>query len=125
MSDFNYLKLYSFGRLTISERIQPVEKVNPTVLKLLKDPEYSLSINLIDAIDHFICEGLKKNPTLDHLNELIVQAYQKYSSAIASKLNIHSESQFEKFCHKRYHNERQTVRIAGIIIELKGIDLFG
>lgn len=123
MSDFNYLKLYSFGRLAISDRVQPVDKINPTILKLLKEPEYTVSVNLIDAIDRFICEGLKRTPTLAYLNELIAQAYQKYSFVIALKLDIHSDSQFKLFCQKRYHNEGQTIRIAGVVIKLIGIDI--
>lgn len=123
MSDFNYLKLYSFARLTLSERIQPVEKISPTTLNLLKEPEYAISVNLIDAIDNFICNGLLNTPTFIHLNELIAQAYQMYSSAIALKLNIYSELQFKDFCQKRYRNEGQIVKIAGILIELRGIDL--
>ena len=123
MSDFNYLKLYSFGRLTLSERIQPVEKISPTTLNLLKEPEYTISINLIDAIDYFIRNGLLITPTLAHLNELIAQAYQRYSYAIALKLNIHSELQFKDFCQKRYRNEGQTVKIAGVVIKLRGIDI--
>lgn len=125
MSDFNYLKLYSFGQLTLSTRVQPVDKISPTVLNLIKDPEYEVSINVIDAIDHFIAEGLKNPPTLVHLNELIVQAYQQYRYPIASKLDIRSEFQFKEFCQKRYHNEKNKVRIAGIVIELRGIDFLG
>ncbi len=123
MSDFNYLKLYSFGRLTIFDRVQPVDKINPTIFNLLKEPEYTISINLIDAIDHFIYEGLKRTPTLVYLNELIAQAYQRYSFAKALKLDIHSDSQFKVFCQKRYHNEGQTVKIAGIVVKLVGIDI--
>lgn len=125
MSDFNYLKLYSFGQLTLSTRVQPVDKISPTVLNLIKDPEYEVSINVIDAIDHFIAEGLKNSPTLVHLNELIVQAYQQYRYPIASKLDIRSEFQFKEFCQKRYHNEKNKVRIAGIVIELRGVDFLG
>ncbi len=125
MSDFNYLKLYSFGQLTLSTRIQPVDKISPTVLNLIKDPEYEVSINVIDAIDHFIAEGLKNSPTLTHLNELIVQAYQQYRYPIAFKLDIRSESQFKEFCQKRYRNENNKVRIAGVVIELRGVDFLG
>lgn len=123
MSDFNYLKLYSFGQLTLSTRVQPVDKISPTILNLIKDTEYEVSINVIDAIDHFIAEGLKKSPTLIHLNELIAQAYQQYRYSVASKLDIRSESQFKEFCQKRYRNENNRVRIAGIVIELIGIDI--
>ncbi len=122
MSDFSYLKLYSFGKLTLSQRVQPVDRVTPVYLNLFKTPEYNFSISLIDAIDNFICAGLKQTPTFKHLEELTGQAYQRYSSAIALNLNIHSESQFKEYCQKRYHNEGQKVRIAGICIELKGID---
>ena len=125
MSGFNYLKLYSFGQLTLSTRVQPVDKISPTVLNLIKEPEYEVSINVVDAIDHFIAEGLKNSPTLVHLNELIVQAYQQYRYPIASKLDIRSELQFKEFCQKRYHNEKNKVRIAGIVIELRGIDFLG
>lgn len=127
MADYNYLKIYSFGRLTMSERIQPVDKTSPTILNLLKTPEYVASVNLIDAIDHFICDGLEKNPTLAHLDKLIALAYQRYSYAIALKLNLHSENQFKEFCQKRYYNEEQKVKIAGIIFKLKriGINLLG
>lgn len=125
MSDFNYLKLYSFGQLTLSTRVQPVDKISPTVLNLIKEPEYEVSINVVDAIDHFIAEGLKNSSTLVHLNELIVQAYQQYRYPIASKLDIRSELQFKEFCQKRYHNEKNKVRIAGIVIELRGIDFLG
>ena len=125
MSDFNYLKLYSFGQLTLSTRVQPVDKISPTVLNLIKEPEYEVSINVVDAIDHFIAEGLKNSPTLVHLNELIVQAYQQYRYPIASKLDIRSELQFKEFCQKRYHNEKNKVRIAGIVIELRGINFLG
>lgn len=125
MSDFNYLKLYSFGQLTLSTRVQPVDKISPTVLNLIKEPEYEVSINVIDAIDHFIAEGLKNSPTMRHFDELIVLAYQQYRYPIASKLDIRSELQFKEFCQKRYHNEKNKVRIAGIVIELRGIDFLG
>lgn len=125
MSEISYLKLYTFGRLTITDRIQPVDKVSPTIMNLLKEPEYEVSINVIDAIDHFICAGLTKTPTLSNYVELVVQAYNKYSFAISLKLNITTLDQFKVFCHKRYHNEGQRVRIAGIVIELSGVNLLG
>lgn len=125
MNDFNYLKIYSLGRLTISERIQPVDKESPIILHLLKEPEYIVSINLINAIDNFIYAGLTETPTKAYLNELIIQAYKKYSFVIAMKLNIHSISEFKDFCIKRYCNENQMVKITGIIIKLRGVDILG
>ena len=33
--------------------------------------------------------------------------------------------QFKEFCRKRYHNEAQKVKIAGVVIELSGVNLLG
>ena len=55
MAEISYLKLYTFGRLTITDRVQPVDKISPTIMNLLKEPEYEVSINVIDAIDNFMC----------------------------------------------------------------------
>lgn len=123
MSDFSYLKLYSFGKRPLSQRVQPVNRATSLNLNLFKTPEYASSINFIDAIDNFICAGLKQTPTFKHLEELISQAYQRYSSAIALKLNIHSETHFREYCQKRYRNEEQKVRIAGIVIKLNGVNI--
>lgn len=123
MSDYDLLKICRLRSSKISERIQPIDKIAPIVLNLQKEREYEVSINLIDAIDHYILHKLSMLPTFAQLDKLIEETYNMYMPQIQLKLNIQNESQFKEFCYKRYNNEEQTVKIVGVIIRLGGINI--
>lgn len=123
MSDYDLLKICRLRSSNISERIQPIDKIAPIVLNLQKEREYEVSINLIDAIDHYILHKLSMLPTFAQLDKLIEETYNMYMPQIQLKLNIQNESQFKEFCYKRYNNEEQTVKIVGVIIRLGGINI--
>lgn len=123
MSKISNLKLVRFGSLTMSQRVQPVNKTDPIFLNLYKEPEFKVSANLIDAIDHFIFNGLQSERTHEQLRKMIATAYDRYMAAIRSKLGITSGTAFEEYCLKRYQNGKHRVKICGVIVELEGVDL--
>lgn len=123
MNDFSINKLYRFGVLTASQRVQPVDKILPVVTNLLKDTEFESHLDIFEAIDNYIIFGLKQSPTRKNFDKLIADAFIKYRYAIAIKISITTESNFKEFCYKRYNNQEHRVKIRGVLITLKGIDL--
>lgn len=123
MDAFDLNKLHRFGALTASQRVQPVDKIAPVVLNLLKETEFKSALNIFEAIDNYIIFGLKQSPTRKNFDKLIAEAFIKYRHAIALKISIISESKFKDFCYKRYNNQEHSIKIQGVLITLKGIDL--
>ena len=123
MDDFSINKLYRFGALTASQRVQPVDKISPVAMNLFKETEIESHLDIFEAIDNYIIFGLKQSPTRKNFDKLIAEAFIKYRYAIALKISITTESNFKDFCYKRYNNQEHSVKIRGILITFKGIDL--
>ena len=123
MDDFSINKLYRFGALTASQRVQPVDKISPVAMNLFKETEIESHLDIFEAIDNFIIFGLKQSPTRKNFDKLISEAFVKYRYAIALKISITTESNFKDFCYKRYNNQEHSVKIQGILFTFKGFDL--
>lgn len=92
MSKISNLNLARFGTYTIYERVKPVNRTDLVFLNLLKEPEFKVSADLIEAIDHFIYNGLLSERTHAQLKKMIAAAFNEYRSLIGLKLGITSDT---------------------------------
>lgn len=116
MSDIDRIKLL---QLTANRNNRP---------KGMESPEFDFICDIMSKIDKYIYEGLLNNiqPTIEHFDRLIHEAYQQNILGVAFALNLHSESEFKTFCYNKYcNNKNQLVKVHGKLFTLKHVNFWG
>ena len=92
MDDFSINKLYRFGALTASQRVQPVDKISPVVMNLFKETEIESHLDIFEAIDNFIIFGLKQSPTRKNFDKLIKKSNYRFEAKLHQNEKYQTES---------------------------------